>query len=90
MTIERHADELRLVSNELARLADAEVGTPTDYVSLRVASDLIRTAARYFDAAAAHDADPEMLLTARSFLRGGAAATARIRPETNASGRPDW
>ncbi len=88
VTIERHADVLRLVANELARLADAEVGTPADYMSLRVASDLIRTAARHVDAAAAHDADPAMLLTARSFIRGGAAATARIRPETNASGRP--
>ncbi len=65
MTIERHADELRLVANELARLADAEVGTPADDRSLRVASDLMRTAARHVDAAAAHDADPAMLLTAR-------------------------
>ena len=85
MTIERHADELRVVANELARLADAEVGTPTDYVSLRVASDLIRTAARHVDAAAAHD-DPEMLLTARAFIRGSAAATARIRPEDSPAG----
>jgi hypothetical protein len=90
VTIERHADELRLVANELARLADAGVGTPGDDLSLRVASDLIRTAARYLDAAAAHDADPEMLLTARVFIMGSAAATARIRPEPNASGRQDW
>ncbi len=88
VTIERHADELRLVANELAGPADAEVGTAADYTSLRVASDLIRTAARHVDAAAAHDADPEMLLTARAFIRGSAAATARIRPETNTSGRP--
>jgi hypothetical protein len=86
VTIERYADELRLVANELARLADAEVGTPGDYLGLRVASDLIRTAARHVDAAAARDADPEMLLTARSFLRGGAAATARIRPEDSPAG----
>ncbi len=89
MTIERRADELRLVANELARLADAEVGTASDHTSLRVASDLIRTAARYVDAAAAHGGDPAMLLTARALIRGGAAATARIRPETNASGRPN-
>jgi hypothetical protein len=56
VTIERHADVLRLVANDLARLAD--------------------------------DADPAMLLTARGFIRGGAAATARIRPGTNASGLP--
>ncbi len=79
MTIERHADDLRLVANELARLADAGVGTAADYLSLRVAADLIRTAAREVDAAAAHDGDPEMLLTARRFMRGSAAATARIR-----------
>jgi hypothetical protein len=41
VTIERHADVLRLVANELARLAEAEVGTPADYVSLRIPSDLI-------------------------------------------------
>ncbi len=81
MTIERHADALRLVANELARLADGEVGTAADSLSLRVASDLIRTAARHVDAAAAHDADPEMLLTARALVRGSAAATSRIRPE---------
>ena len=80
MTIERHADELRLVANELARLADAGVGTPGDYLSLRVPSDLMRTAARHVAAAAAHSADPVMLRRAQRLVRASAAASHSIRP----------
>ena len=64
------------VANEFGRLADAGVGTSADYLSLRVAADLIRTAARHVDAAAAHDAGPAMLthraMDARERWAGGA------------------
>jgi hypothetical protein len=38
VTIERHADEFRLVANEFARLADPEVGTLADHTQRAVAS----------------------------------------------------
>jgi hypothetical protein len=80
VTIEQHADLLRLTADELARLADAKVGTPGDCISLRVASDLARAAARHIDAAAARDADPAMLRSAQLLTRASAAASWSIRP----------
>jgi hypothetical protein len=80
VTIERHADVLRLAADELAKLADAKVGTTGDSISLRVASDLARAAARHIDAAAARDADPAMLRTAQRLARASAAASQGIQP----------
>jgi hypothetical protein len=81
MTIEQHADVLRLTADELARLADARVGTPMDSALLRAASDFARSAAMTLDAAAAHDADPEILKDAQRLARASAAASRSIRTD---------
>ena len=81
MTIEQHADALRLVTDEVGRLADAEVGTPDDFLLLRAASDFARAAALRLDEAATRDADPVMLLSSQRLARASGAASRSIRPD---------
>lgn len=81
MTIEQHADALRLVAGEIDKVRDTEVGTPADQAFLRAASDLARAAALNLDEAAAHDADPAMLLSAQRLARASATASRSISPE---------
>ncbi len=81
MTIEQHADALRLVAGEIDKVSDIEVATPADQALLRAAADLARAAALNLDAAAAHDADPAILLSAQRLARASAAASQSISPE---------